>query len=103
MKILVSPAAKRDLVKIARYVAVNAEDETAGRVVLRGLMRKIGALGIFPNRGSSVAGRLGIVTEYRYLVWRKYLIFYVVANDVVKVVRVADGRTDWVGELFGGE
>lgn len=39
-------------------------------------------------------------TDLRYLICGKYIIFYRIGEDVISVIRILDGRTDYMRILF---
>ncbi len=53
--------------------------------------------------GAALAEKFEIDTDVRYFVVSKQLIFYHVdnVNGVVEILRVLDGRTDYLSVLFG--
>jgi len=48
-----------------------------------------------PDIGSHLNARIKTKTPYRYLVCNVYLIFYILHDDWVEIVRIMDGRQDW--------
>ncbi len=56
-----------------------------------------------PYMGAALAEKFEIATDVRYFVVSKQLIFYRVdgENDTVEILRVLDGRTDYLSVLFG--
>ena len=42
----------------------------------------------------------GLETDIRFLVVSKHLIFYEVHDDVIEIVRILDGRTDYLTYLL---
>ncbi len=53
--------------------------------------------------GAALAEKFEIATDVRYFVVSKQLIFYRVdeENSVIEILRVLDGRTDYLSVLFG--
>ena len=53
--------------------------------------------------GAALAEKFEITTDVRYFVDSKQLIFYRVdeKNSTIEILRVLDGRTDYLSVLFG--
>lgn len=41
--------------------------------------------------------------HYRYIIVSKQIIFYEIVNDTIEIVRILDGRTDYMSVLFSQE
>ena len=56
-----------------------------------------------PYMGAALAEKFEITTDVRYFVVAKQLIFYRVdeENSTIEILRVLDGRTDYLSVLFG--
>lgn len=82
--------ASRDLNEIADYFAkTNLE---AGERFFREFNRKCQQLAAFPNSGKSYAE---IRSELRGLPLQGYIIFYIVLDDGVEILRVLSGRRNF--------
>ncbi|MBS0472616.1 MAG: type II toxin-antitoxin system RelE/ParE family toxin [Proteobacteria bacterium] len=93
-KVVVVPAAIRDIEDIYRYIATKTGVMTAERV-LDGLERQIASLTELSERGNipkelTAIGR----SDYRELHFKPYRIFYRIAESAVQVTAVLDGRRD---------
>ena len=53
--------------------------------------------------GAALAEKFEITTDVRYFVVAKQLIFYRVdeENSTIEILRILDGRTDYLSVLFG--
>ena len=54
-----------------------------------------------PYMGTPLSSRFDdLDTTIRYLVIHKQMVFYEVTEDYVEIIRVLDGRTDYLSRLF---
>ena len=55
-----------------------------------------------PNLGALLADKFSLTDDvkYRYIIINKQIVFYEVNDDVIEIVRVLDGRTDYLSKLF---
>ncbi len=57
-----------------------------------------------PHMGMALGNKFdGLNTDIRFVTVSKQLIFYVPHEDYIEIVRVLDGRTDYLTHLFGTE
>ena len=71
--------------------------------LMTALLKAISLLADNPYMGAALAEKFEIATDVRYFVVSKQLIFYRVdeGNSVIEILRVLDGRTDYLSVLFG--
>ena len=50
--------------------------------------------------GTTLAEKVGRETDLRYLISGKHIVFYRVEDDAVSVIRILDGRTNYMRVLF---
>ena len=51
--------------------------------------------------GTLLSGKYdGLHTSMRFIVISRQLIFYEISDDIVEVIRILDGRTDYLARLF---
>ena len=53
--------------------------------------------------GMSLKARMEVESDYRYFIHKNWLIFYKVEGEWISIGRVLDGRSDYLGILFGNE
>lgn len=95
----VTPAASRDLAELADYLARNAGERVAARWIAR-LEAAVALLEDMPCAGAE-SDFLG--PGRRRIVVRPYLVVYrILRDDLVRVIRVVDGRRD-LPSLFADE
>ena len=88
------------------YKRAAVKDMEATRDYIAGQLKNPKAISLLadnPYMGAALAEKFEIATDVRYFVVSKQLIFYRVdgENDTVEILRVLDGRTDYLSVLFG--
>ncbi len=100
-KIRINPVAISDVQLIKAHIAEDSPDAAAkfGNTIYS----KIEKLSAFPDMGTSLSTRINIKTDYHFIVYDKYLIFYKVEGQYVSVYRVLHGARDYLSILFTDE
>ena len=93
MRVSYKRAAVKDMEATRNYIAGQLKNPKAAKKLMTALLKAISLLADNPY----------IATDVRYFVVSKQLIFYRVdgENDTVEILRVLDGRTDYLSVLFG--
>ena len=99
-KVIVSPAARDDLIGIRDYISDELADPDAALRILKLLRAGIEGLQDMPERGKPLDAVLSVHTDYRFLVCENYRIFYLCDGDQVEVVRVLHTLQDYMRALF---
>ena len=88
---------------VALICAVDQETEEAAKKLVTALLKAISLLMDNPYMGAALAEKFEITTDVRYFVVSKQLIFYHVDEEsgTIEILRVLDGRTDYLSVLFG--
>lgn len=102
MKLRYTPQARLDLKALRDYIAVNLGNPTAAARITAGIAKKCDHLRVYPHMGISLAEKTGRDTLMRVLLCENHLVFYRVEKDCVSILRVLDGRTDYLRVLFMG-
>ena len=97
---IVSQAARRDLIGIRDYVSIELDNPDAAQHILKLLRTSIESLRDMPERGMPLDAVLSVHTDYRLLVCENYRIFYLCEGDQVEVVRVLHTLQDYMRALF---
>ena len=103
MTLRYSPQAVRDLQEIRDYIRKVLHNPSASKRISKKLMDSCGHLKEHPQLGASVEEKTGSQTDLRYLLCEKYIIFYRIDGNIISVVRVLDGRQDYLHILFGSD
>lgn len=100
MKLEYAPEALDDIQETKRYIATVLKNRSAASRVVKIIVQNCKHLKEQPNLGMSVEARTGYSSDLRYLICESWLAFYRIQDDTVQIVRVIDGRTDYVRILF---
>lgn len=90
-KVVISPAAKRDLVEVGDYVAFKLQNKTAARNLIERIQKTVLALKQFPESGTLLDYAVPHVL-YRYLICGNYMIFYHLSDESACIDRILYGR-----------
>ena len=86
-----------DMQEIKEYISQD-NPEAAIRITNK-IFEKIQSLADFPKMGVALAKKIGISTRYRYLVCDKYIIFYIIEDNFVSIMRILYGKRDYLSLL----
>ena len=100
-KINYSPEALQDLDDIGDYIAIELSNPQAALRILNNIIEDIALLANNPLMGANLSSITGIARDYRFLVVRKYLVFYRFNNGIIFVDRILYGRRDYLSILLG--
>ena len=104
MRIKYRPAAIKDVDRACDYLRNKLHNPSAAQNLTTKLLHSISLLKENPCMGVPLSSKPeALETDYRFLVVSKQLVFYQVADDVIEIVRILDGRTDYLARLFGTE
>ena len=98
--VIVSKEARRDLVLIRNYIRDELCNPDAAKRIMAGLKESVQSLEKFSGRGRPLDALIPVHTEYRYLVYENYCIFYLEGSEQVIVVRILHQRQDCLRALF---
>ena len=98
--VIVSPAARKDLVGIRDYISDELANPDAALRILRLFRTSIENLRDMPERGKPLDAVLSVHTDFRFLVCENYRIFYLCQGNQVEVVRVLHTLQDYMRALF---
>ena len=102
MKIKYRPAAIADLDRTCDYLRNKLHNPSAAQSLSTKLLRSVSLLKENPYMGIPLSSKPEAPeNDYRFLVVSKQLVFYLVEGDLIEIVRILDGRTDYLAQLFG--
>ena len=87
-----------DLKRIEKEVFQACQNKATTKRYLKELVTKINEKQIFPESGSPLIF-LGLFTGYRFVVYKAYIAFYTVENNMVLVDRILLGKSDYLSIL----
>ena len=101
MKLKYRPAAMSDIQSACGYIRDQLKNPQAARNLKSRILYGAALLKDSPYMGTRLDSKYdGLETDIRFLVVSKHLIFYEVHDDVIEVIRILDGRTDYMTHLF---
>ena len=84
-----------DLERIREEVFQACQDQDTTDRYLTELVTKINEKKTFPESGSPIIF-LGLFTGYRFVVYKAYIAFYTIENNMVLVDRILLGKSDYL-------
>ena len=94
-----TPRARQDLNEIKNYVKNElANPQAAARIVER-ILKGCSNLKSNPYLGLDLSSKIGQKTDLRYFL-SNYIAIYRVENTMVSIIRIMDGRTDYLRYLL---
>lgn len=102
MKILWRPAAIEDVQSTLKYIKYNLKNPSAAKTLKDRIFNSAALLTENPYMGASLKAKFELDDDihYRYIIVSKQIVFYEVLNDTIEIIRVLDGRTDYISVLF---
>ena len=101
MKITYRPAAIKDIKASADYIEKTLKNPSAAKSLKKKILHGISLLKENPQMGILLSRKYeGIKGNYRVITINKQLIFYEAYEEVIEIIRVIDGRTDYLTHLF---
>lgn len=87
-KIIYLPIAYDDLIEITENLLDNSFNEIETLKYINGLEKKISSLKRFPFRGKTYNLGKKRKEQYRIIIYKNYMIFYVIQNNFVEIRRI---------------
>lgn len=104
MRLQYRPAAIADIQRAADYIENVLKNRSAAQRLKAKILQGTSLLKENPQMGTLLSSKYdGLDTSMRFIVISKQLVFYEIDDDTIEVVRVIDGRMDYVTHLFNSE
>ena len=101
MKLKYRPAAIADIQNACGYIRDKLKNPRAANNLKSRILYGISLLKDTPYMGTPLDSKYeGLETGIRFLVVSKHLIFYEVHDDMIEIVRILDGCTDYLTYLL---
>ena len=100
MIIRYTPAAIDDLVQTIEYIETVLKNPIAAKNVTNKIIQKCSILKEQPMCGISLSEKTGRDTDLRFLVCNNHLAFYRIDGNYISIIRILDGRTNYLKVLF---
>ncbi len=102
MKIKYKSTALRDIKQKEEYISTVLKNRPAAQKLTASILRGVSLLADNPRMGVPLNGKFDVESDLRFLIISKQLVFYRIENEAqISVVRVLDGRQDYMSILFG--
>lgn len=101
MKIVYKKTALNDIQQTQQYIAKELHNPKAAKSLTERIIHDISQLSQNPYIGVPLNSKYEVDTDIRILIVAKQLVFYRVVKDYrVEIIRVLDGRQDYLALLF---
>ncbi len=101
MRLSYRPAALNDIQRSADYISTVLKNPRAAYSLKAKILQGASLLRENPYMGTPLSSKFeGLNTAIRFIVVNRQLIFYEVWEDYIEVIRVLDGRTDYLSHLL---
>ena len=100
MKLKYTPEAIADLQHTKAYISDVLHNPKAAKRITKQILDMCGNLKEHPNLGMSLKAKTDIDTDLKYLICENHIVFYRIEGNWVMVVRILDGRTDYMRVIF---
>ncbi len=101
MRLAYSPEAIDDIQQTRQYIAGVLKNRVAAQRIVDMISQSCKRLKSYPHSGTALSSRIDRVTDLRYVICENWLAFYRIEDSEIRIVRVLDGRTDFIQVLFG--
>ena len=102
MNVVYKHLAVVDLQRTQEYIETKLGNPQAARKLIASILHAVSLLLENPMMGISLEAKFGIESSIRFFVVAKQLVFYEITDeDTLTVLRVLDGRQDYLSILFG--
>ena len=100
MRLLYRPAAINDIESTANYIEQELNNPSAAYKLKTNLVRSITLLRDNPELGIKLSDKFDVKSDFRFVIVNKQIVFYEIQPEHIEIVRVLDGRTDYLTHLF---
>ena len=94
------PAAINDIEQTADYIENQLKNPSAAKKLKTILVTTIALLKDNPEMGMKLSDKYDVESDYRFIIINKQIVFYEIHFQYIEIVRVLDGRTDFLTHLF---
>ena len=95
-----TPQARIDLHEIEEYIKNELSNPQAAARIIERILRGCSNLNSNLNLGLDLSSKIGQQTDLRYLIISNYIAIYKVEINSVSIIRIMDGRTDYLRYLL---
>ena len=95
-----TPQARIDLHEIEDYIKNELSNPQVAARIIERILRGCSNLKSNPNLGLDLSSKIEQKMNLRYLIISNYIAIYKVENNSVSIIRIMDGRTDYLRYLL---
>ena len=95
-----TPLARQDLHEIEAYIKNELANPQASKNTVQRVLKGCSNLKANPKLGLDLSSKIGQKTDLRYLIISNYIAVYRIEKNTIKILRIRDGRTDYINYLF---
>lgn len=92
LKLRINPFVAADLKEIRDYIAEDNPEYAAKTI--KEIYAKFENIQVFPAMGTDLSKKVSFQTDYKYTVWKNYVIIYKVIEEYVEIYRVVNRYRD---------
>lgn len=92
LKLRINPLVVNDLKEIRDYIAEDSEEYALKTI--KEIYSKFENIQMFPGIGSELSKKVSFQTDYKYAIWKDYVILYKVEKEYVEIHRVMNRFLD---------
>ena len=92
LKLRINPLVAVDLKGIRDYIA--EDNEEYATKTIKEIYGKFENIQMFPGIGADLSKKVSFRTDYKYAVWKDYVIIYKVGKEYVEIYRVVNRYQD---------
>ncbi|MBQ9674008.1 MAG: type II toxin-antitoxin system RelE/ParE family toxin [Ruminococcus sp.] len=100
MRLSYRPAAIKDIESTANYIEYQLKNPSAAEKFKSAIVKKTALLKDNPEIGMKLSDKFDIDSDYRFIIINKQIVFYEIHSQYIEIIRVLDGRTDYLTHLF---
>ena len=100
LKLRINPLVVTDLKEIRDYIAEDSPEYAAK--TMEELYGRFENIQMFPEIGTDLSRRVSFRTDYKYAIWKNYVIIYRVGEEYVEIYRVINRYRD-ITKIFDSE
>ena len=102
MRIEYKGIALHDIQQKRDYIANTLKNRSAAQKLVYSILNAVSQLSENPYMGPLLSSKYDVDSDIRFLAVSKQMVFYrIVDCELVSVVRILDGRQDYMAILFG--
>ena len=95
-----TPLARQDLHETEDYIKNELANPQAAKNTVQRILKGCSNLKTNPKLGLDLSSKIGQKTDLRYLIVSSYIAVYKIEKTTINIIRIRDGRTDYINYLF---